>query len=298
LRPLQVVDALQVAYEGRVVGRSYEGRRVVDVAVILDPAARRQPGDLAALPLRTPDGVIVPLGRVADIRETGGRYNILHRGGQRVQTVTCGVTGRDLESFTHELERRVHDEVPFSARVFPEFTGAGAERARAREDLLVHSLLAGLGVLVLMYVAIGGVRNVLLMLLNLPFALVGGVVAALVTGGTMSVGSMVGFVTLFGITVRNSIMLVSHYRRLVGVEGMPWNLDTAVRGAQERLPSILMTALVTALAMLPIAVNSDNAGREIMGPMAAIIIGGLVSSTLLNLLVLPSVMLRYGRFGR
>jgi Cu/Ag efflux pump CusA len=215
-----------------------------------------------------------------------------------VQTVTCGVEGRDLESFTRELERRVHDEVPFSPQVFPEFTGAGPERARAREDLVVHSLLAGLGVLVLIYIAIGSVRNVLLMLLNLPFALVGGVVAALVTGGTMSVGSMVGFVTLFGITVRNSIMLVSHYRRLVAVEGLPWNLDTAVRGAQERLPSILMTALVTALAMLPIAVNSDNAGREIMGPMAAIIVGGLVSSTLLNLLVLPSVMLRYGRFGK
>jgi Cu/Ag efflux pump CusA len=113
----------------------------------------------------------------------------------------------------------------------------------------------------------------------------------------MSVGSMVGFVTLFGITVRNSIMLVSHYRYLVEVDGLPWSMDTAVRGAQERLPSILMTALVTALAMLPIAVNSDNAGREIMGPMAAIIIGGLVSSTVLNLLVLPSVMLHYGRFG-
>ena len=214
-----------------------------------------------------------------------------------MQTVTCSVSGGDLAAFTAELQQRVLAEVPFDAHLFPEFTGAAAERARAREQLIVHSLLAGAGVLVLIYIAIGGVRNVLLTLINLPFSLVGGVIAALVTGGTMSVGSMVGFVTLFGITVRNSIMLVSHYRHLVQEEGLAWNMDTAVRGAQERLPSILMTALVTALAMLPIAVNSDNAGREIMGPMAAIIIGGLISSTLLNLLVLPSVMLHYGRFG-
>ena len=296
LRPMQVIDAMQVAYEGRVVGRSYQDERIIDVAVMLDPASRQRPDDVAELPLRTPDGVTVPLGRVADIREAGGRYNILHRGAQRVQTVTCNVADRDLGGFMSELEKRVLEDVPFSARVYPEFTGAGVERTRAREDLVVHSLLAGVGVLILIYIAIGNLRNVLLTLLNLPFSLVGGVVAALLTGGTMSVGSMVGFVTLFGITVRNSIMLVSHFRHLVEADGLPWNLDTAVRGAQERLPSILMTALVTALAMLPIAVNSDNAGREIMGPMAAIIIGGLVSSTVLNLLVLPSVMLHFGRF--
>jgi len=105
-------------------------------------------------------------------------------------------------------------------------------------------------------------------------------------------------VTLFGITLRNSIMLVSHYQHLVDEEGMEWNAETAIRGAQERLTSILITALVTSLAMLPIAVNSDNPGREIMGPMASIVIGGLISSTFLNLLVLPTIMLRYGRFRK
>jgi Cu/Ag efflux pump CusA len=129
-----------------------------------------------------------------------------------------------------------------------------------------------------------------------PFSLVGGVVAVLLTGGVLSVGSMVGFVTLFGITVRNSIMLISHYQHLVEREGMSWNSATAIRGAQERLPSILVTALVTALAMLPITIGSDNPGREIMGPMAAVIIGGLASSTVLNLLIMPMVMLHYGRF--
>ena len=132
--------------------------------------------------------------------------------------------------------------------------------------------------------------------MNLPFALVGGLIAAFFTGGLLSIGSIVGFVTLFGITLRNSIMLVSHYQRLVFIEGEFWNQHTAIKGAKERLPSILMTGLVTGLAMLPIALDADNAGREIMGPMAAIIIGGLTSSTILNLFILPAFMLAFGSF--
>jgi Cu/Ag efflux pump CusA len=195
-----------------------------------------------------------------------------------------------------ELKERVIAQVRFPPGTYPEFTGASIERAKAREELTLHSILAGIGVLILIYIAIGNIRNVLLMLLNLPFSLVGGILAVLFTGGMISVGSMVGFVTLFGITVRNSIMLVSHYKYLVEVEGLDWNMQTAIQGAQERLPSILMTGLVTALAMLPIAFDSDNPGREIMGPMASIIIGGLASSTLMNLLIMPTIMLNFGKF--
>jgi Cu/Ag efflux pump CusA len=244
------------------------------------------------------DGVFVTLDQVADIAQTGGRYNILHRGAQRVQTVTTHVENRDLESFMDELKERVLEEIRFPAGTYPEFTGASIERAKAREELILHSTLAGIGVLILIFIAVGNSRNVLLMLLNLPFSLVGGILAVLVTGNTISVGSMVGFVTLFGITVRNSIMLVSHYKYLIEVEGLEWNMETAIKGAQERLPSILMTALVTALAMLPIAFDSDNPGREIMGPMASIIIGGLASSTLMNLLIMPTIMLNFGSFKK
>jgi len=297
LRPLQVLEAVQVAYEGRVIGQVAEGNRLYPVSVIVAPGQRRQPDDVAALALRTPGGQMIALSGIADVRQGGGRYSILHQGAQRVQTVTANVAGRDLGSFMDEVRARVHDELPLGSAIHPEFTGAAVEQAAAREQLIVHAAVVGVGVLLLVYIAIGSLRHVLLVLVNLPFALLGGVVAALVTGGVVSVGSLVGFVTLFGITVRNSIMLVSHYRHLVVTEGAPWNLATAVRGAQERLPSILMTALVTALAMLPIAVDSDNPGREIMGPMAAIIIGGLVSSTLLNLAILPTLMLRFGRFA-
>lgn len=298
IRPVQVMDAVRIAYEGETVGMIARGNRIHDVTVFLNSDFRRQPHDVERLPLRTLDGKLVTLGQVADITQTGGRYNVLHHGGQRVQTVTSHVSGRDLESFMRELRRRVLAEVPFPPGAYPEFTGASLERSQAREDLILHSLLAGVGVLLLVYIAIGRFRNVLLTLLNLPFALIGGVLAVFLTGGMISVGSMVGFVTLFGITVRNSIMLISHYRYLVESEGQEWNLATAIQGAQERLPSILMTALVTALAMLPIAFNSDNPGREIMGPMAGIIIGGLASSTILNLLIMPTVMVRFGRFDR
>jgi Cu/Ag efflux pump CusA len=143
----------------------------------------------------------------------------------------------------------------------------------------------------------GNYRNLLLVLLNLPLALVGGVLAALLTGGNLSLGSLVGFVTVFGITLRNSIMLISHYEHLVEVEGMAWGRDAALRGASERLAPILMTALVTGLGLLPLAIGSGDPGREIEGPMATVILGGLVTSTLLNLLVLPTLALRYGRFG-
>ncbi|RME33955.1 MAG: efflux RND transporter permease subunit [Gammaproteobacteria bacterium] len=296
LRPKEVYLALQAAFEGAVVGHYYEGNRVFDIAVVLPPEHRRRLSDIGNLPLGLPGGGVVELGQVARITQVEGRYNILHKGGQRLQTVTCNVSGREMSDFLNELRTRVLNEIPFEAGAYPEFTGAAVEQAQAREDLILHSLLAGVGVLILVYIALGSLRHVLLVLINLPFSLLGGVLAVVVTGASLSVGSMVGFVTLFGITVRNSIMLVSHYAHLVEEEGEEWNLGTAVRGAQERLPSILMTALVTALAMLPIAVDSDNPGREIMGPMAAIIIGGLASSTILNLLIMPAVMLRYGRF--
>jgi Cu/Ag efflux pump CusA len=170
--------------------------------------------------------------------------------------------------------------------------------AQARTDLLARAALVALGVIVLLGAVVRGARNLSLVLLNLPFALVGGILAAWLGGGTLTLGSLVGFVTLFGITTRNSIMLLSHFEHLVSVEGHSWNLQTAVQGATERLLPILMTALVTGLALLPLALGGGRAGREIEGPMAAVILGGLVTSTLLNLFVLPVLAVRHGRFGQ
>ncbi len=298
ISPAQIMNVLQTAYETHIVGKNIQDNKIYNIAVALSPELRQQPESIAQLPIRARDGSLIRLEQVAEIRHTAGRYNILHQKAQRRQTVTCNVLDRDLDDFMQELKTRVLKEIPFNVDSYPEFTGAAIEQAEARRDLIGYSLLAGAGVLMLIYIAIGSLRHALLTLINLPFALVGGIAAVELTGATLSVGSVVGFVTLFGITVRNSIMLLSHYRHLVEEQNKAWNLDTALLGAGERLPSILMTALVTALAMFPIAFNSDNPGREIMGPMAAIIIGGLASSTLLNLSLLPIVLLRYGRFNR
>ncbi|OAI27572.1 MULTISPECIES: efflux RND transporter permease subunit [Methylomonas] len=297
ISPAQVMTTLQTAYEGRIVGKHIQGNRIFNVAVTLPPEKRNDPEFLRQLPLKNADGQRVLLGDIADIRHGEGRYNILHQGAQRIQTVTCKVEDRDMDEFVAELKRRVNSEIAWTGSAHPQFVGAAMEQADARESLLVHALLAGVGVLIFVYIALGSLRHMLLTLLNLPFALLGGVAAVVVTDATLSVGSFVGFVTLFGITVRNCIMLISHYRHLIEFEGQVWNQATLIRGAQERLPAILMTALVTALAMLPIAFDSDNPGREIMGPMAAIIIGGLASSTLLNLLLMPAILQRYGRFS-
>ena len=293
--PRDVAGAVAAAFAGTTVSQVVAGGRVIPAVLVADPAQRAQVEAIGDLPLRGRDG-IVPLREVAAVDQVEGRYNVLHRDGRRLQTISCATRSQDVVGFNARLAARLAAEVQLPLGMQYEITGAALEQAKSRRSLLVDSLLAGVAVLALVSVALGDWRNTLLVLVNLPFALLGGVLAVLLAGGTVSIGSVVGFVTLFGITVRNSIMLLSHYRHLVQDERCAWNVQTAVRGAAERLPSIAMTALVTALAMLPIALDSDNPGREIMGPMAAIIIGGLATSALLNLLVMPSLMLRFGQF--
>jgi CzcA family heavy metal efflux pump len=292
---LEVLDVIRTAYGGENVGQIYEGNRVFDVSVILGINDRPKITEIGALPLRSPDGNYVTLKQLADIYESSARYVILHQGARRVQAITSNVQGRAVDSFVDEARARI-TRLSFPTDTYVEFSGTAEAQAQSRQDLLVNSLLAGLGIILLLSVVMGNYRNLLLVLLNSPLALVGGVLVALLTGGNLSLGSLVGFVTLFGITLRNSIMLISHYEHLVEVEGMNWGLETALRGASERLAPILMTALVTGLGLLPLALGSGDPGREIEGPMATVILGGLVTSTLLNLLVLPTLALRYGRF--
>ncbi|HVC00376.1 MAG TPA: efflux RND transporter permease subunit [Candidatus Dormibacteraeota bacterium] len=296
LDPVQVLQAVSTAYQGDSVGKIFQGNQVFDVAVWLAPDERNNVADLASLPLRTPDGNYVSLGQVARVYADSGRYMIYHEGGRRVQPVTCDVTGRNVASFVAEAQIRIA-QLHLPAGVYAQFLSTAAAAAQARRDLLVDSILAGIGIVLLLSIVLTNYRNLFLVLLNLPFALVGGVLAAwLFNDRTLSLGSLVGFVTLFGITVRNAIMLISHYEHLVAVEGMDWGPEAAVRGALERLSPILMTALVTGLGLLPLALAGGRAGAEIEGPMAIVILGGLFTSTALNLLVLPALALRFGRF--
>jgi len=298
LQPTDVLDTVRAAYESAPVAQVYQGNRVVNVSVLLDSASQQNPDQISKLPIINNEGKLIKLGDVADIRQENGRSKILHSGAKRIQTVTANVNGRDVEGFTKELKEKLQKEAHLTPGNYLAFSGEAEAQAKSREDLIVHSLLATVGIFLMLYIAFGRLRNLLLTFANLPFALIGGVFAVMFTGGWISLGSLVGFVTLFGITLRNSIMMVSHYQHLIDVEGKTWNLETAILGASERLPSILMTALVTALGLLPLAIGSGQPGREIEGPMATIIVGGLVTSTILNLLILPTIMLHFGRFEK
>ena len=303
-RPLDVLDAVQTAFQGDVVGQTYEGEKTFDITVILDPSARMRPEDIGALLVSNGDGLQLPLHELANVYLTTGRYAILHDGARRRQTITCNPTGRDVASFVADAQKAIASQVKLPPGVYVEFSGAAEEQAAAQNELLLHSLMAAAGIILLLAMVFRKASHLLLVLANLPFALVGGVLAIFLNGyfsaagqATLSLGTLVGFVTLFGITMRNSIMMISHFEHLVVVDGEPWGLETVLRGAGERLIPILMTALVTALGLLPLALGSGQAGREIEGPMAIVILGGLVTSTALNLLVLPTLALRYGRFG-
>ena len=288
--------AVETATQGTTVGQTFEGNRATDVVVILDPRRRERPEDLRALPLSSVGGRLVMLSQVADVARSTGRYSVAHENARRVQTVTANVGGRDIASFTRELAGRLA-ATALPRGVSAELGGTATAQKSAQRELLLRSLLAAAGIVMLLWMAFGEARRVLLIMANLPFALVGGAFAVFATGGLLSLGSLVGFVTLFGITTRNAIMLISHYDHLLTVEGATWGVETAVRGAAERLGPILMTALVTGLGLLPLALGSGDPGREIEGPMAIVILGGLLTSTALSLLVLPTFALVFGRFG-
>jgi len=297
LDAVEVLNVLRTAYQGDIVGQTYEGSRVYNVITILDKETRENVTNVGNLPLRTRSGNFVLLKQVADVFQIAGRYQVDHLGGQRLQAVTANVIGRDVTSFVDEAEQTLKDKLKLPAGVHLEFAGSAQAQAKAQRDLIMNSLIAGLGILILLMVVTGSARNVLLVLANMPFAMVGGVLAVFATGGVLTLGSMVGFVTLFGITLRNSIMMISHYEHLVGVEGRPWGPQTAIAGAADRLAPILMTSIVTALGLLPLAIGMNEPGREIEGPMALVIVGGLATSMTLNLLVLPTLALQFGKFG-
>jgi CzcA family heavy metal efflux pump len=295
-QPVSVMDAVQTAYQGTTVSQAYEGGRVFGVNVILNSSTRRNPEDARNLMLHNGEGTRIPLRELADIYETTGRYVVLHEATQRRQSVTSNVGGRDVASFVAEARRRIEAEVRFPSGVYAVYSGAAEAQAVAQREILLTSVIAGVGIILLLAIAFHNFRNLVLVLANLPFALAGGVLAIFFSGGWLTLGSLVGLVTLFGISTRNSIMMVSHFDHLVTAEGHLWGMETALQGASERLVPILMTALVAGLGLLPIAIGSGDPGREIEGPMAIVILGGLATSTALNLLVLPTLALRYGRF--
>jgi len=294
LRVQDVLDTIETAYAGARVGQTFQGTRTVDVDVLLPEAARHQPAQLAQLMIASPLGP-VPLSQVARIDVSQDRYSIEHDGGQRRISVTFNTRGAPLQRVVQEAQRVIASSVALPAGVYLEFTGAAAAEQQTRNELMLYSALALALILVILFVSFHWRANAWLVLANLPFSLIGSVLAIAVTGLGISLGTVVGLVTVFGVSARNSILLLAHYEHLVEFEGAAWNLELVLRGANERLIPILMTAAVTALGLAPLAFGLNRPGMEIEGPMAVTVLGGLLSSTMLNLLVLPALAQHYVR---
>jgi Cu/Ag efflux pump CusA len=289
-----VRDTVATMLRGAKVGEVFDQQKVFDVVVWGTPAGRRDLFSIRRLPIELPNGGYAPLESMADVTVSPTPNEITREGGSRRIDVTSNVRGRDLGSVARDIEAVVAT-IPFDAGYHPEVLGEYKARAESQNRLLALGALSLLGILLVLHVDFGSARLVALVALTIPFALIGGVASVFLTGGVLSLGSLVGFVTVLGIAARNGIMLVSHYRHLEHDEVMPFGPALAIRGAEERLAPILMTALVTGLALVPIVAGGDRSGHEIEHPMAVVILGGLITSTVLNLFLLPAMYLRYGQ---
>jgi CzcA family heavy metal efflux pump len=292
-----VLDTVETGYHGATAAQVYDSNKVVDLVVRLPEADRLDPEAIGTLLIRAASGVTVPLRELATVSAAEGRTSIMHEGARRRQVVTVNPATADVAGFVAATHAAINQHVKLPDTVYLQFAGVAAGEAAARREVLLHAAIAAVGIVLLLLIAFEDARTVTLILATTPFALVGGVIAVALTGATLSIGSLVGFVTLFGIVARNAILLVAHVEHLIAIEGATWSVPTVLRGARERLVPILMTALVTALGLLPLALGSGETGREVQGPMAIVILGGLVTSTLMNLLVLPVLMWRFGPFG-
>ena len=292
LKSGDVLDALESSYAGATLGQTFAGTRSVNVVMLLPEGERNRPDSLSSLMIGGAFGP-VPLGQVARILPTDTRYLITHDGGQRFDAITFNVSGRGLQATADDAKARVA-ALNLPAGTFVAFTGAAAAQQAAQTQMLIYTAFALVLIGLILFICFHWRANTWLVLVNLPFSLIGSVAAIALIGGGLSLGAMVGLVTVFGVSARNAILLLSHYEHLVEVEGAPWSAATVMRGAEERLVPILMTAAVTALGLLPLALGMKQPGQEIEGPMAVTVLGGLVTSTLLNLVVLPALAERFG----
>jgi Cu/Ag efflux pump CusA len=295
LKPGDVRRAAAYLIAGEEVSDVWLAHRRYDLRVWSTPETRHSLTSILNLPIDTPDGNTVRLGDVADVRIVPTPNAINREGLARRINVEAEVEGRDLGSVVAEVEEAL-DDVEFPLGYYPELVGEYAERQAASQRLLAAGLAATVVIFILLRVSLGSWRLAVMSFLSLPVALVGGVLAALlVSGGILSLGSLVGFLTILGVAARNGIMLISHYQHLEEFEGEVFGPGLILRGARERIAPIMMTALTAGLALVPLVIAGNIPGHEIEHPMAIVILGGLVTSTLVNLFIVPVLYLRFGR---
>ncbi len=291
--PGELTRFVEMSLTGFRVGQFWQDERAIDVVARFPAAYRQDQSLMLQLALDRDAERYTRLDHVARVQKTMGPNLINRENGKRRILVTANVAGRDLLSVATEVDTAVRDAITLPPGYHVALGGEFEQQASASRTIVALSAVAIIAIALLLFMAFRSARDVVLVMINLPLALVGGVAAVWIGGGVLSVASLVGFITLFGIATRNGIMMVSHYHHLIRHEGLPL-AEAVVEGSVHRLLPILMTALTAALALIPIASASGDPGGEIQGPMAAVILGGLISSTLLNLIVMPPLFARFG----
>jgi Cu/Ag efflux pump CusA len=297
LKPGDVRRQAGVLVANEEVNDIWTGGKIYDVRVWSTPETRNSVTSMRQLPIDTPGGDQIRLEEVADVRVAPTPNAIEREQQSRRIDVGANVEGRDLGSVVEKVEDRLAG-VEFPREYHAEVLGESNELAAAQKDLLIYGIAAAVVILLLLQASFGSLRLAILLFLTLPMALVGGVLAVKMGDGVLSLGSLIGFLTVFGIAARNGILMISHFQHLEREEDEAFGPALVLRGAKERLAPILMTASATGLALVPLAVAGSIPGNEIEHPMAIVILGGLITSTLLNLFVLPSLYLRFGKSRR
>ena len=291
----EVARDLEVLYGGKVVSQIIDGQKSFDLVLRAIAEDRENLENIRNTQIHTPEGLLIPLESIAHIEYEKGINSVSHENGQRRIVVSTNVQGRDLGSTVTEMQQKIAEKVKMPQGYFLQFGGQFEAQKEASRLIGLLSLFALLGIFLVLYAHFRSWRIVLQVMLNIPLALVGSVLAVWLTGGTFSVATLVGFITLTGIASRNGIMMISHYLHLMEHEGEQFDKQMIVRGSLERLVPVLMTALVAALALIPLTLDSQAAGKEILYPVATVILGGLLSSTLLDMIVTPTVFWVWGK---
>ncbi len=294
LRAEDLTETVDTAFNGHEVSQVLEEQRTYNVIVRFDDKARESIESISSTLIDTPTGTKVPIAQVAEVRVDKGPNTINRENVGRRIIIQANVAERDLGSVIEDVRTAIGTKVQLPQGYFVQYGGQFEAQEKASRQITLLSIVAIAGIFLLLYLALKSARSALLVMANLPLALIGGVVMVFLSGGTLSIASLVGFITLFGIATRNGIMLISHYQHLMTEENVPFH-DAIVQGSMERLSPILMTALVTGVGLIPLALGAGQPGKEIQQPMAVVILGGIVTSTFLNMIVIPALYLKFGR---
>ncbi len=295
LQPGEIAETLETALNGTKVSEAVEGQRRFDVVVRYDDASRNNLDALRNATVDTPQGTQIPASAVADIEVIPGPNQILRENTQRRIVISSNVADRDLGSVVTEMQERIKAQVQLPEGYFVEFGGQFEAQQAATRQLSVLTIFSLVAIFFLLLKALGDWRSAAQVMINIPLALIGAIFALAITGGVFSVATLVGFISLVGITSRNGIMMISHYLHLMREEGEEFTEQMVIRGSLERLVPVLMTALTAGLSLIPLAIAAGEPGKEILQPLAVVVIGGILTSTLLDQIVTPAVFFKFGR---